>query len=159
MARLSSSVSNHVSAHKSDSTAQQEAERHLLLSLQDSLGAHFMPGTPLPLALGVKPDGVDPEKRIVAEVYARVGGLKGAQLHKVKADLLKLVYLRHKLGPDWRVILCFGSKEAATCMRGKSWAAAAAQEFGIEVVIQELPEGQRANVVAAQKRQRMVNRE
>jgi hypothetical protein len=146
-----------MSAHKSDSTVQQMAEKQLLLSLQESLGARFVPDAALPITLGVKPDGVDLERRIVAEVYARVGALKGAQLHKVKADLLKLVYLRHMLGSDWRVILCFGSKEAAAFMLGKSWAASAAQEFGIEVMIQELPENQRAIVVAAQERQRMVN--
>ena len=157
LASAPTGVSIHVSSHKSDSAAQQEAEKHLLLSLQQSLGAHFVPDALLPLTLGVKPDGVDPDRRIVVEVYARVGSLKSAQLHKVKADLLKLAYLRKKLGPDWRAILCFGSKEAAAFMLGTSWAAAAAAEFGVEVMIQELPADQRANVVAAQERQRMVN--
>jgi len=146
-----------MATHQSDSTTQQDAEKHLLLALEQSLGATFVPGALLPIELGVKPDGIDPKKRIIAEVYARVGALKGAQLHKVKADLLKLIYLKRKLGPEWRAVICFGSEQAAAFLQGKSWASEAARDFGVEVVVQQLPEEQKQKVMAAQIRQRMVN--
>ena len=146
-----------MSTHKSDSAAQQEAEKHLLRALEESIGAKFIPGAKLPVSFGVKPDGIDPDKKIVAEAYARVGKLKGAQLHKAKADLLKLVYLRHMLGSEWRAIICFASKEAAAFLLGKSWASEAAREFGVEVMVHDLPNDQREIVLAAQQRQRMVN--
>jgi hypothetical protein len=145
--------------HKSDSSPQQQAEAHMLTALQKSLEATFVAGAWLPIELGVKPDGLDLTKKIIVEVYARVGALKGAQLHKAKADLLKLIYVKKKLGPEWRAVICFGSNEAAAFLQGKSWAAEAAREFGVEVVVQELPQEQKQKILAAQQRQRMVNAE
>src|SRR3546814_8353628 len=84
--------------HKSSSIAQQEAVRHLLAALEQCLGATFTAGDSLPMELGVKPDGIDSNRKIVVEVYARVGELKGAQLHKAKTDLLKLIYIKRMLG-------------------------------------------------------------
>lgn len=109
------------------------------------------------LGIGVKPDGIDPRNKVVVEAYARVGPLKGAQLHKVKGDLLKLAYIDKKLGAGWRKIMCFGSHEAASYLLGTSWAAEAARSFGIEVIVESLPLEQVQAVVAAQERQRMVN--
>ena len=143
--------------HKSDSSAQQAAEVFLLRSLAETIGASFLFDASLPINLGVRPDGIDLEKKIVVEAYARVGTLKGAQLHKAKADLLKLAYIRRMLGDEWRAIVCFGSKEAAAFLLGKSWAAQAARVFGIEIFIQELPPDQRESVLSAQREQRMVN--
>lgn len=143
--------------HPSDSADQRLAERHVLTALEALWGASFVPGTRLPVDAGVAPDGVDLDRKLVVEVFARVGRLKAAQAHKVKADLLKLAYLRHLLGQDWRVVFCFVDREAAAFLLGKSWAARAAQTFGVEVMIQDLPQDVRAMVVAAQARQRMTN--
>ena len=145
-----------MASHNSNSSAQQEAEKHLLGALEQHLRASFAAGSSLPQNLGVKPDGVDLKNKIVAEVYARVGELKGAQLHKAKADLLKLIYIKRMLGPEWRAVICFASSQAASFLQGKSWAANAAREFGVEVVVQQLPEAQKQKVLAAQHRQRMV---
>lgn len=111
------------------------------------------------LGLGLRPDGIDVDRKVVVEVYARVGLLKGAQLHKVKADLLKLAFIGTRLGPEWRKLMCFGSHEAAAFLLGGSWAAEAARTFGIEVVVEPLSEEQTRAVAAAQLRQRMVNPE
>lgn len=145
--------------HRSDSLEQHIAERHVLDALATQLGATFLPGASLPIETPIKPDGVDPDGKIVVEVFARVGRLKPAQAHKVRADLFKLAYLRKLLGPQWRVIFCFADREAAAFLLGKSWAADAAKSFGVEVVVQELPEDVRLQVLAAQTRQRMINAE
>ena len=144
-----------MTTHKSDSSEQRQAEIEILDSLSAKLGLTF--GDHDLGRFGVKPDGVDTSKKVIVEVYARVGELKGAQLHKVKADLLKLVYLGDRLGSDWRKIMCFGSDAAAAAVRGKSWAAQAAKHFNVEVIVQPLSAEQAQRVVLAQSRQKMVN--
>lgn len=129
----------------------------MLNSLQKKLGLCFKPESVLPIDVGVKPDAIDPINKVVVEVYARVGGVKGAQLHKIKGDILKLALIEKKLGLDWRKIMCFASNEAAKYVQGKSWVAEAAREFGVEIHVVQLSEEQKNKVISAQKRQRMVN--
>jgi hypothetical protein len=143
--------------HKSDSSEQQQAEKHILHALETAIGAKFKTDAAINRDIGVEPDGIDQDKKVVVEAYAHVGELKGAQLHKVKADLLKLIFIGHQLGEGWRKIMCFSNKEAARYLQGKSWAARAASEFNVEVIVQELPEDHQGRVKAAQQRQRMVN--
>lgn len=144
-------------SHPSDSTTQRLAEQHVLEVLGAMWGARFQPGTRLAVEPGVQPDGVDLDLKLVVEVYARVGTLKPAQAHKVRADLFKLAYLRKLLGADWRVVFCFVDDQAAAFLRGRSWAARAAEAFGVEVMVQPLPPDLRDQVSAAQARQRMIN--
>lgn len=146
-----------MTTHQSDSSEQQAAERYLLSALEKRLGVAFDANASLNIDVGVRPDGIDPKNKVVAEVYARVGELKGAQLHKVKADILKLAFIGEKLGNKWRRIMCFGSVDAAKFLLGKSWAAEAAGSFGIEIFVEALPKEQEELVKAAQYRQRMVN--
>jgi len=144
-------------AHPSDSADQRVAERATLSALEALWGTSFVTGTIVLVEAGVAPDGVDLDRKVVVEVYARVGKLKPAQCHKVRADLFKLAYLRKLLGPEWRVVFCFVDPQAASFLMGKSWAAQAALAFGVEVVVQELPPDLRERVMAAQLRQRMTN--
>ena len=85
--------------------------------------------------------------------------MKGSQLHKIKRDILKLALIGNRLGVEWRKILCFASEEAAIYASGKSWVAEAAREFGIEILVLDIPEEVRDLIVIAQSRQRMVNAE
>ena len=144
-------------AHPSDSIAQHLAEQHALTALGSLWGANFRPDTRLAVELDVRPDGVDMDRKLVVEIYARIGALKAAQAHKVRADLFKLAYLRKLLGADWRAVLCFVDHEAAAFVLGGSWAAKAAASFGVEIVVQPIPENLRQEVIAAQARQRMTN--
>lgn len=105
--------------HKSDSTEQRDAEKYVLQSLETELGATFNPAARLPIASGVQPDAIDPVTKIIVEVYARVGPVKGAQLHKIKGDVLKLAFIGQQAGSEWRRVLCFASEEAAAYVTGK----------------------------------------
>ena len=146
---------NFMSTHKSDSSAQRSAETHILSLLEKSIGATFgesrIPG------MSVKPDAVDMNKKIVVEVFARIGKLKSAQMHKVQADILKLAFIDKETGGDWRKIICFGCKEAASFLQGQSWSANAAKSFGIEIKIFEMSGEQKESIVIAQRNQKMVN--
>lgn len=105
----------------------------------------------------LRPDGVDLKNRVLVEVYAHIGNLHGAQTHKVRSDLLKLLLLERKLGGTWRKILCFADESAAKTTHGNSWFAEAIREFNIEVHVVALPEGIAERVRLAQRRQRMEN--
>ena len=143
--------------HQSNSSEQQTAEEYMLRSLQEELGLEFDTEAILPIDIGVKPDAIDPINKVVVEAYARIGEVKGGQLHKIKGDILKLALIEKKLGSGWRKIMCFASDEAAKYVQGNSWVAEAAREFNIEIHVVYLPDEQKNNVITAQKRQRMVN--
>ena len=143
--------------HLSDSSEQQEAESYMLQALEKRLGLRFDSNAILPVSVGVQPDAIDPISKVIVEVYARVGAVKGAQLHKIKGDILKLALIGTELGSEWRKILCFASDAAASYVQGKSWVAEATKVFGVEVQVVQLPSEQQSRVVAAQSRQRMVN--
>jgi len=140
--------------HKSNSSEQQEAEKYMLKFLQEKLGIKFDSDAALPIDIGVKPDAIDPVNKVVVEAYARVGVVKGGQLHKIKGDILKLALIDKKLGSGWKKILCFASDKAAKYVQGNSWVAEAAREFGIEIHLVDLPDVQKTSVIEAQKRQR-----
>ncbi len=143
--------------HKSDSSAQQDAEATMLSALERELGADF---SALPTIDGhpyLRPDAIDFDKKIVVEAFARVGKLKPAQCDKVKGDVLKLIYITRLLGSQWRGILCFASDEAAKYVLGRGWVASAVREFGFEVSVVNLPSETIESIEAAQTRQVMVN--
>lgn len=157
---LSCQTLNYVSdqvmtAHNSDSAAQRHAEAYMLRSLEESLGATFSESSIS--GMTVKPDGVDQKRKIVVEVFARIGKLKSAQTHKVQADILKLVFIEKITGEQWRKIICFACPEAAAALQGQSWASEAVRAFGVEVHVVPLPPEKIESVKAAQERQIMVN--
>ena len=129
----------------------------MLTMLERELDANFNSDASIPELPRVKPDAIDLENKIVVEAYARIGPLKGAQKHKVKGDILKLALIGETLGPSWRLIYCFASHEAAKYARGDSWVARAALHFQVEITVVDLGNEQKQNVIAAQKRQIMVN--
>ncbi|MBT9143933.1 MAG: hypothetical protein DDT29_02347 [Dehalococcoidia bacterium] len=143
-----------MSKHLSASPEQQTAEAYMLKSLEKNLGICFNREAKLS---GVHPDAIDPINKVVVEAYAHIGAVKGGQFHKIQGDILKLALIEKKWGKGWRKILCFASDDAAKYVQGKSWVAEAARAFGVEIQVVHLPLEQRNNVVAAQKRQRMVN--
>jgi hypothetical protein len=146
------------SIHVSDSRAQRDAESCMLASLAERLKLNIITNAERVVELrGLKPDAIDWKQQVIVEVYARIGKLKGAQPHKVKGDILKLVLLERILGGKWRKVLCFADETAANVARGKSWVALAAKEFGVEVIVERMPTAVAARVRAAQHNQRMVN--
>lgn len=144
--------------HASNSTEQQQIESVVLATLNQQLGLNLAPRR---LSLSettiVQLDGLDEENQAACEIYSRLGRLKGSQPDKVASDLLKLNLVEEALGGRWRKILCFASEEAARVVQGKSWLAAAAACFRVEVRLVTLAEAERELLLAAQARQVMVN--
>ena len=143
--------------HVSDSLEQRDAESIMLAELIQSLGLVSDEIVKEQLPARLKPDWIDVKSKTLVEAYAHLGKVKGGQLHKVKGDILKLIFLERKLGGTWRKILCFADEEAAQIVKGKSWLGEAAREFGVEVHVVPLSTQHAQKLRAAQVRQRMVN--
>lgn len=136
---------------------QRKAEELIRWQLSEALGIDLRPKD---LALGedatVALDGVSPDETVLVEIFARQGALKGAQRQKVKGDALKLITLA-SLRPEARLILAFGSEEAARFALEQSWFAEALRIWGVDVYVAELTADVRSGLRAAQARQVMVN--
>lgn len=142
--------------HPSDSSAQRSAEALILAALERSVGQRLTPGRlVLPGGAVVQVDGVCRDPDVLVEVFAHQGRLRGGQVHKVSADVLKLVTVRQLVLPDARLIVALADAQAAASVTG--WRLESALAWGVEIVVVDLPEGERARLVQAQHRQRMVN--
>jgi hypothetical protein len=141
-----------------DSVEQRDAEPLLIKALSEAVGVWIEPGSPEGLAApGVELDGYCREQRVLAEAYARYGKLKPAQRHKIAGDILKMIYVERVLGGTWRKYLCFADEAAAQSVQGDGWLAQTVRTFGVEVRVCPLPADVRDAILAAQKRQTMVN--
>lgn len=141
--------------HRSDSASQRNAEGLLLAALSEELGTPLQQSVRLALGSAVvEVDGASEDRGVLVEVFARIGRLKGAQLHKVSTDALKLVALGVEY-PNARRIIVFASQEAADSIVG--WRAEVLTAQGIEPSVFQLDAAATAEIVAAQERQRMIN--
>ncbi len=80
-------------------------------------------------------------------------------IHKVAQDILKLITVRQFVAPTARLAVVFADDEAARIMRRGGWLAEAAQAWGVETIVVSPSPEFRAELVNAQRRQRMVSPE
>jgi hypothetical protein len=125
----------------------------MVVALAGKLGVELAPRRlVLPNGSRMEIDGATEDWTILAEAWAHQGAPRGAQVHKVARDALKLVVASRVLeGP--RLILLFSDEAAAAPFRGASWIATALREFAIEVQVVPLPVDIREAVHLAQRRQ------
>jgi hypothetical protein len=143
--------------HASDSSVQTRAEAVIRDLLAQELGVTLEP-TPLKLEGGptVKVDAAAPDNTVIAEIFARQGQLKGGQQKKVAIDALKLITLR-RVHQDARLILAFADEAASRYATAGGWVAQALREWNVEVKVRDIPGELRAEILAAQSTQKMVN--
>ena len=147
------------SEHLSDSSVQQKAEGAIVNALVEQL--HFQgPLKPKRVAaLGgcyVQLDACSDDESILVEAYARQGRLKGAQIKKISQDILKLALLKRDARLcDSRALIVFASDEARDSITG--WIRSAAEQFGVELLVVDIPDALRDEIRSAQARQVMVN--
>ena len=146
------------SRHVSDSTEQRDAELIVIAAINASDGLSLTPERiRLPDGAYIELDGMDRVRRVLCEVYCRIGALKAAQAHKVSTDILKLAFAERELGGEWRKIVAFVDRDALRTVSGRSWRGAAARSFGVELMLVELSHSARDAILTAQARQVMVN--
>jgi hypothetical protein len=144
--------------HPSDSAVQQTAEIELLQMLSQKLGCDLEPHTiKLNNKSSIQIDGFSGNGRILCEVYAHVGTLRGGQPDKLAADILKLNLAANRKGGQWRKILLFADESACRLLKGSSWLAEACRDSQIEIQVVAPRDEIREKIAAAQRRQKMVN--
>ena len=145
--------------HVSDSSEQRTAEVVILEKTNADLGMSLVPKQmTLKDSTVVKVDGVDEENRVLCEIYAHIGVLKGSQPDKVAADLLKMMLVEADKGGTWCKVFCFADEDASAKLKGRSWLALAARQFGVKILTIELPKDLQDSVKSAQARQEMTNK-
>lgn len=147
-------------AHLSDSAEQSDAEPLILAELETVLGVELGETTfTLPGGSRVEVDGATPGGSVMVEVFAHQGRLKGAQVHKVARDALKLITVARDLptSASARMFIAFADDAAAACVMGKSWLSEALATWGVEVFVADLSDEVREGLLEAQARQVMIN--
>ena len=94
---------------------------------------------------------------MIAEIFARQGQLKGGQQKKVAIDALKLRITLRRVHQDARLILAFADEAASRDATAGGWVAQALREWNVEVKVLDIPDELRAEILAAQSTQKMVN--
>ena len=143
-----------MSQSKSNSNEQQKIEGYMLEKLNEKEGLNLQ-SQKLKLSDGtyVQLDGFDEKNNAICEMYAHIGSLKGAQPDKVASDFLKMLLVEKNRGCGIKKYFCFADEEAAKKVKGSSWLASVAKQFCINIVVIELPENKKDEILKAQKRQ------
>lgn len=139
----------------SDSTVQLKAEALILADVGKQLGIELIQKVRVTVGNArAEVDGASADQSVLVEVFARIGRLRGAQLHKVSTDALKLLAIRESR-PKSTLVLAFADQEAANSIVG--WRAAVLGQNQIEKMVADLPADAREEIRAAQRRQNMGN--
>ena len=144
-------------AHASDSTTQRDVEPVILAVVSTEIGVELGPRRlTLPSGAWCHVDGVSADERVLVEVFAHQGKVKGGQRGKIARDTLKLMTLRHHR-PEARLILALADPALVKSLTAMSWLAEALRTFDVDVLFVEIDADDRAAVAEAQVRQVMVN--
>jgi hypothetical protein len=145
---------------ESCSTAQQNAEQQMVSQFSIELGRPLVKKTVNLENVNVTVDGFYEDERgsTFVEAWAHLGNAKAAQRHKVLADMLKLALITttlRTLNPDALVesYLLFACDRAANLVRGRGWAALAAEKFGIKHCVVEISPETKETIREAQHKQ------
>jgi hypothetical protein len=141
-----------------DSAEQRRAEGLMLDLLEQQLRCRLERPWRRSLQCGGRLEvdgGTDhPDNPLLVEAWAHQGPPKSAQTAKVASDAFKLSFAATLLARRPRLVLLFSDEEAAAPFRSPGrWSSAAIQQAGIEVVIVELLDEERAKIREAQRRQ------
>jgi hypothetical protein len=116
--QLAEHFRNTATGHVSSSVVQLKAEAVIRELLADRLS---VPLAPLVISLKagapVHVDAASADGKVLAEIFARQGELKGGQQKKVAIDTLKLITVQRER-PDTKLVIAFADHEAAAYAKG-----------------------------------------
>lgn len=143
---------------KSSSVEQQMAGRIIFQKVNEWLGVELEENAKIFVgSTFMQPDFYSKEKGIIGEIFSHIGTPKKAQDNKVANDILKMLLLEKLEGRTYRKILVACDENEIKKLKGSSVLAECIRQFGIEVKMIEIDPDLRETLIAAQKRQRMVN--
>ena len=140
--------------HPSDSSEQRQAHKEILALVNDKFKLQLEDRKVLTDNILFQVDGYSEEPPILCEIYSRIGKMRVAQTNKVVKDVLKMLLIEKMQDKKFRKIIVFADEEAAqTFISGESWYSKIKDNFGIEILLADIPEELKASILAAQKRQ------
>lgn len=86
------------------------------------------------------PDFYSEENRIIGEIHAHIGRLKGAQSDKIASDVLKMLLLEKEQGIEYKKYIAVCDQDEYKQLSGKSALAESIRVFGIELLFISIPE-------------------
>ncbi|MBQ3939606.1 MAG: hypothetical protein II723_00700 [Oscillospiraceae bacterium] len=109
-----------------------------------------LPGTPNSI---IVPDFYSESAHIIGEIYSHLGKLKPAQLHKIAADVLKMLLYEKAANIQMNKIIVVCCKQTKEQLEGNSNLANALRIFGVPVEYIPLPQNLEHQLHDAMKRQ------
>ena len=134
-----------------DSYIQRQAEDAIRKKLEEKLGCDLEASSSKLGNLNL--DGFcDGKNPICVEISARQGAAKPAQKAKIMLDMCRLLLAEKKLGRPCRKIFAVTDKDAVSHLNN-SWQGEFAEKFGIEIMIVDIDDTIRQQILQAQKEQ------
>ena len=147
---------------KSNSDEQQYAENVIFGELEKILGITLTKNPRIYLnentKVHIQPDFYSEEESIVGEIFSHIGKYKGSQPRKIANDILKMVLLdKVKNKTHKKLFVVCRDEEKNVLENSSSWLSECIRQFDIEVIKVDIPDIIKEQVLAAQKRQIMIN--
>lgn len=147
--------------NNSNSDVQVAAEKQIFNLLEKKLGVELEANRKLYLGESrftfIQPNFYNNKNKIIGEISAHIGSPKSSQIHKLSQDILKMLLFEKINEVVFRKMIVVSDLELYEKLQGKSILSESIRQFGIELVYIEIAQELREQILAAQKRQRMVN--
>ena len=148
----------------SRSDTQAEVETFVLAQLTSEFNNVIVGGKIITGRSYIQLDGLALDKElgvaVLVEVFGHLGTVKAAQRHKVHADVFKLALARDLLREqgykDVQAIFAFVCEDCAKALSGRTWAADAAERYGIVTKYIILTDELIARLRSAQVKQNLI---
>ena len=147
---------------KSNSDEQQYAENVIFVELEKILGITLTKNQRIYLdentKVHIQPDFYSEEESIVGEIFSHIGKYKGSQPHKIANDILKMMLLdKVKNKTHKKIFVVCRDEEKNVLESSSSWLSECIRQFDVDVIKVDIPDTIKEQVLAAQKRQIMIN--
>jgi len=146
------------SSEKSNTIEQQMAEQIIFNKVKDWINKDLKENTKIFVGKTyMQPDFYSKEEGIIGEIFAHIGKPNKAQDNKIANDILKMLLLEKLEKRTYRKIIVVCDEQEMKKITGTSVLAECIRQFDIEVKLIEIETNLRTMLIAAQKRQRMIN--
>ena len=145
-------------SEQSNSFEQQMAEQIIFEKVQNWLNKNLKENAKILVGKTyMQPDFYSKEDGIIGEIFAHIGKSKKGQDNKIANDILKMFLLEKLEKRTYRKIIVVCDEQEMKKITGTSVLAECIRQFDIEVKMINIETDLRTMLIAAQKRQRMIN--
>lgn len=145
-------------SEQSNSFEQQMAEQIIFEKVQNWLNKNLKENAKILVGKTyMQPDFYSKEDGIIGEIFAHIGKPKKGQDNKIANDILKMLLLEKLEKRTYRKIIVVCDEQEMKKITGTSVLAECIRQFDIEVKMINIETDLRTMLIAAQKRQRMIN--